>query len=113
MKSIKRILAITALSMGIMLPMSSMAQMAVDHSKSGAPMAVSMTEGEIRKVDMDAGKVTIKHGDIKHLEMPGMTMVFTAKDKSILSNLKPGEKVEFMVVQESGKFFVTEIKPAR
>ncbi len=113
MKSLKRILAISALSMGVVLPISSMAQMAMDHNKMGAPMAASMTQGEVRKVDLDAGKVTIKHGEIKHLDMPGMTMVFTAKDKSILSNLKPGEKVEFMVVQESGKFVVTEIKPAR
>jgi len=63
-------------------------------------------------VDLDNGKVTIKHGDIKHLDMPGMTMVFTAKDKGLLSNLKPGDKVKFMVVNEGGKMVVTDIRPA-
>ena len=63
-------------------------------------------------MDLDNGKVTIKHGDIKHLDMPGMTMVFTAKDKGLLSNLKPGDKVKFMVVNEGGKMVVTDIRPA-
>jgi Cu(I)/Ag(I) efflux system protein CusF len=44
--------------------------------------------------------------------MPGMTMVFTAKDKSILSNFKPGDQVKFMVLSEGGKMIVTEIKIA-
>jgi Cu(I)/Ag(I) efflux system protein CusF len=44
--------------------------------------------------------------------MPGMTMVFTAKDKSILSNFKPGDQVKFMVLSEGGKMIVTEIKNA-
>lgn len=76
-------------------------------------LAAAMTEGDVRKVDQDAGKVTIKHGDIKHLDMPGMTMVFTAKDKSLLANVKPGDKVKFMVVNEGGKMVVTDIQPAR
>jgi Cu/Ag efflux protein CusF len=63
-------------------------------------------------VDLDNGKVTIKHGDIKHLDMPGMTMVFTAKDKGLLSTLQPGDKVKFMVVNEGGKMVVTDIRPA-
>ena len=72
-----------------------------------------MTNGDVRKVDQDAGKVTIKHGDIKHLDMPGMTMVFTAKDKSLLAKVKPGDKVQFMVVNEGGKMVVTDIQPAQ
>ena len=72
-----------------------------------------MTDGEVRKVDKEAGKITIKHGEIKHMDMPGMTMVFTAKDKSLLSNVKPGDKVKFMVVNEGGKMVVTDIQPAQ
>jgi len=75
--------------------------------------APSMTEGEVKKVDQEAGKVTIKHGVIKHLDMPGMTMVFTAKDKSLLTGIKSGDKVKFMVINEGGKMVVTDIQPVR
>jgi Cu(I)/Ag(I) efflux system protein CusF len=46
------------------------------------------TEGEVRKVDKEAGKVTLKHGEIKNLEMPGMTMVFQVKDPALLEKVK-------------------------
>ncbi|MBP9714158.1 MAG: copper-binding protein, partial [Sterolibacterium sp.] len=49
----------------------------------------------------------------KHMDMPGMTMVFTAKDKALLANVKPGDKVEFMVINEGGKMIVTDLKGAR
>jgi Cu(I)/Ag(I) efflux system protein CusF len=90
-----------------------MAQTTMDHSKMDMSQpAASMTEGEVKKVDLEAGKVTIKHGPIKHMDMPGMTMVFTAKDKGLLTNVKPGDKVQFMVVNESGKMVVTAISAA-
>jgi Cu/Ag efflux protein CusF len=86
----------------------------MDHGKMDMSQAsASMTDGEIKKVDQSTGKVTIKHGEIKHMDMPGMTMVFTAKDKSLLSNVKPGDKVKFMVVNEGGKMVVTDIQPAQ
>ena len=75
---------------------------------------VTRIEGHLRiDCEVDNGKVTIKHGEIKHMDMPGMTMVFTAKDKSLLSNVKPGDKVKFMVVNEGGKMVVTDIQPAQ
>ncbi len=112
MSNIKHILAISALAMGTALPMSGIAQtMMMDQGKMGMSQAGSMTDGEVRKVDRETGKVTIKHGDIKHLDMPGMTMVFTAKDKGLLANLKPGDKVRFMVVNEGGKMVITDLQP--
>jgi len=45
--------------------------------------------------------------------MPGMTMVFSVKDKALLTNLKPGDKIRFMVVADGGKMVVTEIQPVR
>ncbi|MNV31142.1 Cation efflux system protein CusF precursor [compost metagenome] len=113
MNIIKHILAISAVALGVALPMSSFAQPAMDPAQTEAAQPTSLTEGEIKKVDLDNGKVTIKHGDIQHLDMPGMTMVFTAKDKSLLANVKPGDKVKFMVVNEGGKMVVTDIQPAR
>jgi Cu(I)/Ag(I) efflux system protein CusF len=82
-----------------------------DHhgSRQDGYVAARCVDGEVKKVDLEAGKVTIKHGPIKHMDMPGMTMVFTAKDKALLTNVKPGDKVQFMVTNEGGKMVVTSI----
>jgi Cu/Ag efflux protein CusF len=110
---IKQSLAIAALAFAAALPTSSFAQAAMDHGKMGMADAAAMTDGEVKKVDQETGKVTIKHGEIKHMDMPGMTMVFTAKDKALLAKVKAGDKVKFMVVNEGGKMVVTDIQPAR
>ena len=55
----------------------------------------------MRKVDKDAAKITLKHGEIKSLEMPPMTMVFNVKDKAMLDQLKAGDKVRFKAVNET------------
>ena len=68
--------------------------------------------GEVRKVDRDNLKITIKHGEIKSLDMPPMTMVFTVKDPALLEAAKPGDKVRFAVAREDGKFVVTAIEVA-
>ena len=85
----------------------------MDSMKTPATPASDMTDGEVRKVDKDAGKLTLKHGDIKSLDMPGMTMVFGVKDKAMLDKLAPGDKIKFKVVNDAGKFTVTEIAPAK
>ncbi|HPT50435.1 MAG TPA: copper-binding protein [Accumulibacter sp.] len=72
-----------------------------------------LTDGDVRKVDRDAGKLTIKHGDIKNLGMPGMTMAFAVKDKKLLDKVKTGDKIRFVVVDEGGKWVITDIQPAR
>ena len=69
-----------------------------------------MTEGEVRKVDKAQSKITLKHGEIKNLDMPGMTMVFQVKDKAMLDKLAPGDKVKFKAVNEAGKFTVTDLQ---
>lgn len=74
---------------------------------------VPMTDGEVRKVDKDNQKITLKHGEIKNLDMPGMTMVFGVKDSSLLDKVKVGDKVQFRAENESGKFTVTEIQVAK
>jgi hypothetical protein len=75
--------------------------------------AVDWSEGEVRKVDPAAGKITIAHGEIKSLDMPPMTMVFTVKNLALFGELKKGDKVRFAVVREDGKIVLTEIEPAR
>jgi Cu/Ag efflux protein CusF len=75
-----------------------------------AQPASDMTSGEIRKVDKSASKITIKHGEIKNLDMPPMTMVFTVKNAALLDQVKAGDKVKFTVVVEDGKMVVTDIQ---
>jgi Cu/Ag efflux protein CusF len=72
-----------------------------------------LVDGEVRKVDVAAAKLTLKHGEIKSLDMPPMTMVFSVRDKASLETLKPGDKVKFKAVNEAGKLTVTEIQVAR
>jgi len=74
-----------------------------------AQSVADMALGEVRKIDKEARKITIKHGEIKELEMPPMTMVFTSKDPTFLENFKVGDKVKFRVVREDGKMLVTEM----
>ena len=112
-KSIVQAGMLLALASGSLFPMLAQAQATMDHSKMDMAKMPSMTDGEVRKVDLATGKVTLKHGEIKHMDMPGMTMVFTVKDKSLLSQVKPGDKVKFMVVNEGGKLVVTDIQPAQ
>ena len=63
-------------------------------------------------MDRDNQKITIQHGEIKSLDMPPMTMVFTVKDPVLLDAAKPGNKVRFSVAREDGKFVVTAIELA-
>ena len=77
------------------------------------PAAASeMTDAEVRKVDKDNGKLTLRHAEIKNLEMPAMTMVFVVRDKAMLNTLKAGDRVRFKVINDAGKFTITEIQPA-
>lgn len=75
----------------------------------GATSGEVMAEGEVRKVDKDAGKLTIKHGEIKSLEMPPMTMVYRVKDPSMLDQVKAGDRVRFSAQKIGGAFTVTRI----
>jgi Cu/Ag efflux protein CusF len=89
------------------------AQMNMDHAKTDMAATPGMTEGEVRKIDKDAGKITIKHGEIKHMDMPPMTMVFVAKDKALLDKAAVGARILFMATSENGQMTVTDIQPAK
>jgi Cu/Ag efflux protein CusF len=83
------------------------------HSHADAESAVSashMAEGEIKKINRDSKKMTIKHGDIKSLDMPGMTMVFQIRDTSLLETFKAGDKVKFVIEKLDGAFVVTSMQ---
>jgi uncharacterized cupredoxin-like copper-binding protein len=70
----------------------------------------AMAEGEVRKVDMSTKKITIKHGELRNLDMPAMTMVFLVKDPAMLKQVKAGDKVRFRAEKISGAFTVIELQ---
>lgn len=72
-----------------------------------------MTSGEVRKVDKENKKLTIKHGPLKNLDMPGMTMVFQVRDPSMVDKIQVGDKVQFVADKLEGKFTVMQIEVAR
>ena len=72
--------------------------------------APDMAEAEIRKVDRDTRKITLKHGPIKNLDMPPMTMVFQVREVKMLDNLKAGDKVRFSADQQQGAYVVTAVE---
>jgi len=66
--------------------------------------------GIVQKIDRDKGTVTIKHGPLPALDMPGMTMTFPVKDRAQLAGLKPLQKVEFDLSYDGKEFLILEIK---
>lgn len=113
MKRVRIALSAAMLLFGLGATAPAFAQMPMEQGKAGQRQTPSLTDGEVRKVDKEAGKITLRHGDIKHLDMPGMTMVFAVKEKSMLDKVQAGDKVRFMVADEKGKMVVTDIQPAR
>lgn len=79
-------------------------------AKTDAAPVAYLTEAEVGKVDKDNKKLTIKHGEVKNLDMPGMTMVFQVKDPAMVDQLKVGDKICFKVKKASSEFVVTEMQ---
>jgi Cu/Ag efflux protein CusF len=111
----KRILLITTLSLAI----PAHAQKAADDHSAHHPATATaqaqtpMVDGEVRKVDMDAKKITLRHGPIPNLDMPPMTMVFQVKDPAMLNAVKAGDKVKFSAEKSGGGYIVTGMTPAK
>lgn len=74
---------------------------------------MEMSSGEVRKIDKDTQKITLKHGEIKSLDMPGMTMVFRVADAAMLDAVKVGDKVKFNVEKRDGAMVITAMELAQ
>ena len=81
-----------------------------DATMQSADMKDSMSHGEIKKVDLAAGKLTIKHGPLENLGMEAMTMVFKVKDPAMLSQVKVGDKIDFVAEEVNGALTVVKLK---
>lgn len=71
--------------------------------------ALPLAEGEVRRVDKAGGKISLKHGEIKNLDMPPMSMVFQVQDPALLNKVKVGDKVVFTAAQINGAYTVMSI----
>jgi len=91
-------------------PAASASSHAGHHPDAGAAV---LTSGEVKQVDKSAGKITLKHGPIANLEMPGMTMVFRVKDPALLERVKAGDKVAFAAENLDGTLTLTRLEPAK
>ena len=116
--SVKALLVLTAVlasASAVHATSHGSAPMIKDDTKKEMPAAaaIDMADGEVRKVDMDTKKITIKHGEIKNLDMPGMTMVFQVKDPALLEKAKAGEKIRFRAEKANGAIVVTDIQPVK
>jgi Cu(I)/Ag(I) efflux system periplasmic protein CusF len=79
-----------------------------------AALSAEAIQGEVRKIDEAAGKVTLKHGAAKSLDMDEpMTMVYRVKDPAMLKQVKVGDKVEFEAEEASSGYTVTKIQKAK
>ncbi len=96
-----------------LISQGSFAQTTMNHGAMPMTAEHALSDGEVRKIDKETGKITIRHGPIKHLDMPPMSMVFTSKDPALLDKAKVGDKIRFHVVDEGGKLIVTDIQPAK
>lgn len=114
MKNLKSLLVATLAASALHLAYA--AGHSAPETKAGPTAAVGiadMTDGEVRKIDKSAGKITLKHGEIKNLDMPGMTMVFRVKDAAVLDQFKAGDKVKFKAEKADGAIVVTEIQAVK
>ncbi len=85
---------------------------AAHHTAATNEQQADLSEGEVTRVDAAALKVTLRHGELKNLNMPPMTMVFTAADPALLAGLRVGDAIWFVAQQEQGRLMVTRIERA-
>ncbi|MDN4591775.1 hypothetical protein DBA29_25150 [Xenophilus aerolatus] len=82
-------------------------------ASASASAGTELAEGEIRKIDKDNQKLTIKHGPLKNLDMPSMTMVFQVQEPAMLEKVQVGDKVQFIADKVDGKFTVMRLEASR
>ena len=100
----------TAILLAALIAMPAYAQQAGSHDSHHA--AAALSDGEVRKVDKDAKKITVRHGPLPNLDMPAMTMVFQVADAAMLEQVKAGDKVKFQDEKIAGGYRITHIERA-
>jgi Cu(I)/Ag(I) efflux system protein CusF len=111
-KAIQHVLVAGALCALAALATPAVAQSAATRVAAAPASKVEMTEGEVRKVDKENRRITLKHGAIKNIDMPPMTMAFQA-EASMLDKVKVGDKVRFTATDSGGRLTLTDIQKVK
>lgn len=111
----KTVLGATLIAMaaGFALPAIAATHDHGDHAAMQAQGEAQMVDGVVKKVDKSAGKLTLTHGPLQNLGMPGMTMAFRVKEANWLDQLKEGDKIRFMADKVNGVVTVVHLEPAK
>ena len=121
-KALQSVLAAVAVAGAAVSATSAAAQQPMDHGTMAdhakmatkkADQAKDITDGLVRKLNQETGKITIQHGDMPHLGMPAMTMAFPVKTPALLDNVQTGDKIKFKVVKENGRLLITELQKSK
>jgi Cu(I)/Ag(I) efflux system protein CusF len=104
----KQLLIIALLALA--LPLAGQG-IAGNHQSAGSTTeAAPMSSGEVRKIDLETKKITLRHGPIANLGMPAMTMVFQVSDPAMLEQVKAGDKIRFTADKNDGAYRITRIE---
>ncbi|MFN3791126.1 copper-binding protein [Massilia sp.] len=82
------------------------------HETAATSAAAALTEGEVRKIDKEAGKITLRHGEIKNLNMAAMTMVLRVQDPAMLDQVQVGDKLRFAAERVNGAVTIVQMQKA-
>lgn len=82
------------------------------HAGHEAAAPTELADGEVKKIDKDAGKITLRHGELKNLKMPAMSMVFRVKDAAMLDQVKVGNRVKFAADRVNGAVTIVQLQAA-
>lgn len=86
---------------------------AVSVAPSAARAQTDMADGQVTKIDAPAGKITLRHGPIKNLDMDAMTMVLRVQDPAMIKQVKVGDKVKFTAERVDGQITITKMQKAK
>ena len=109
----RTLIAAAALSAAMILPSLAGATSHTPAATDSHAAHHALSDGEVRRVDKEAKKLTIRHGPIQNLDMPPMTMVFQVQDPAVLDTVKPGDKIRFAADKIGGAYTVTKIEPSK
>lgn len=83
------------------------------HAGDPSQAAPALTDGEVKKIDKESGKITLRHGEIRNLNMAAMTMVFRVKDTAMLEQVNVGDKIRFAADRDNGAVAIVQLEKAQ
>lgn len=83
------------------------------HTGHETAAAAELTDGEVKKIDKEAGKITLRHGEIRNLAMAAMTMVLRVQDPAMLDGVQVGDKVMFAAERQNGAITIVQMQKAQ